>query len=186
MPAAWDSLTGAESPRWWARKALTGAGESTDARLVNTELDPLLADADTDLQSRYPCVASGLSEGETPWSSLTGTQLSSWAKAVGLQVAMGEIAGSQGNAYTRTETEIKQGSVTRKWAALSGDPVEIAKGLESQIGGALGRIECIKAWRASRNKGKLFSTAGRRQAIGSYPTVQGQMLGLDKNNQLPK
>lgn len=180
MPAAWDSLTGAESPRWWTRKALTGEGESTDSRLDNGELDPLLGDADADLQSRYPCV------GSTPWSSLTGNHLSSWAKAVGYKAAMGEVTGGQGAAYARTETEVKQGSVTRKWAALSGDPVKIAKGFESQADGALGRIECIKAWRASRNKGTLFSIAGRRQSIGSYPTVQGQMLGLDKNNQLPK
>ena len=87
MSVAWDSLTGAESPRWWARKALTGEGESTDARLDNGELDPLLGDADDDLQSRYPCV------GSTPWSSLTGTQLSSWAKAVGFLAAMGEFQG---------------------------------------------------------------------------------------------
>lgn len=180
MSVAWDSLTGAESPRWWARKALTGEGESTDARLDNGELDPLLGDADADLQSRYPCV------GATPWSSLTGTQLSSWAKAVGYLAAHGEVTGGQGGAFTRTETEVKQGSVTRKWAALSGDPAKIADGFEEQIGGALARIECIKAWRATRNKGKLFSAAGRRQSIGSDSTVQGQMLGLDKNRQLPK
>lgn len=180
MPVAWDSLTGSESPRWWARKALTGEGESTDSRLDNGELDPLLSDADADLQSRYPCV------GTTPWSSLTGVPLSSWAKAVGYQAALGEVGGAQGGAYTRTETEIKQSTVTKKWAAISGNPAEIVRGFESQIGGALARIECIKAWRAGKNKGKLFSTAGRRASVGSDPSVQGQMLGLDKNRQLPK
>ena len=176
MPA-WDSLTGSSSPRWWARKALTGDGEATDP--TNAELDPLLEDADADLQSRYPCV------GATPWASLAGNELLSWAKAVGMSAASTELSGAQGAVWAKVITEVKIGTVTEKSALSSISPADLVAGIEKQIGGALSRIACIRTGRAAQNAGKLYGTAGRRQSIGSYPTIQGKILGLKENGTLP-
>ena len=176
MPA-WDSLTGSSSPRWWARKALTGDGEATDP--TNDALDPLLEDADADLQGRYPCVSA------TPWTSLEDAELLSWAKAVGLSAACTELSGAQGAAWAKVITEVKIGTVTEKSAISAISPAELASGIEKQIGAALSRITCIRLGRATKNAGNLFSAAGRRQSIGNYPTLQGKLLGLKSNGDLP-
>jgi hypothetical protein len=178
MPA-WDSLTGSSSPRWWARKALTNDGESEDPNLVDDKLDPLLEDADADLQGRYPCV------GATPWASLAGNELLSWAKAVGMSAACTELSGAQGAVWAKVITEVKIGTVTEKSSLSAISPADLVAGVEKQAGAALSRIACIRTGRAAKNAGKLYSTAGRRQSIGSYPTIQGKILGLKENGTLP-
>jgi hypothetical protein len=178
MPAAWDALTGGDSPRFWARKALTGSGESTTP--TGGELDPVLAIADALLQSRYPCV------GTTPWEDLTGTELTGWAQAVGYQAAAQELRGAQGASYARLITEQKQGTVTKKWATgQQADPQSLAKSAEKLSGQGLSLIACIREGRAAANDGQLFSVAGRRKLIGSQHTIEGRVLGRDAKGNLP-
>lgn len=178
MPVSWDSLTGAESPRFWARKALTGDGAS--ATPTNTNLDPLLQVADALLQSRYTCV------GTTPWDDLTGAELIGWAQAVGYQGAAGELRGAQGGTWARILTELKQGTVQKKYASGQGaDPIALAADIEKQATSSLTMIACIKEGRATANAGSLFGTAGRRSSIGSTETVQGRVLGRDRYGRLP-
>lgn len=177
MPAPWDSLIGSSSPRWWARKALTGDGEATSP--TDDDLDLLLEDADADLQARYPCV------GSTPWSSLPEGEIVAWAKAVGMSAACVEFSGVQGASWAAIITEVKIGPVTEKSSVGTMSVSEIVTGLDKQIGSALSRIACIRSGRAAKNAGKLFSTTGRRQSIGNSPTLQGRLLGLKSDGTLP-